>query len=291
MWPAQLAGAENQFPKIFEGSEERALNLPYDVPANEFLNMADRKFSGSRGYGVFALDFLSRYDPDSLRYYLSANMPETRDSIWDWDDFIRRNNDELVATWGNLVNRTLTFAHKHWEGKLPSPDKLRPADEALLAKVEGGFESVGKELEAVRLRAGLEEAFRIAREVNVYLDSQAPWSEIKEDKQEAARTIFTAAKAIDNLKILLAPFLPHSSERLHKILGYEGSLFGKQYVEEVKDALGKHNALRYEGKAVEGKWEASALESGRAINEPNALFKKLDTTLAEEEWARLEQTD
>ena len=289
MWPAQLAGAGETFVKLFEGKEGKGLNLPYDVPANEFLNMENRKISGSRNWGVWVLDFLSRYDPDSLRYYLTANMPETRDSNWDWDDFVRRNNDELVATWGNLVNRTLSFAYKHWEGHIPEPGKLRKADSDLLEKIEAGFETVGAELEKVRLRPAMEEAFRLAREVNIYLDTQAPWTEIKDDKEAAGKTIFTAIKAIDNLKILLSPILPHTSEQLHKILGYEQALFGQQYTQEISDSLGKHSALSYKSDQASGSWAASQLEGGQAFNEPKPLYKKLDPEVADQERDRLSQ--
>jgi methionyl-tRNA synthetase len=121
LWPAELAGAGEQFAQIFEGKAGKPLNLPYDVPANEFLNMEDRKLSGSRNWAVWANEFLERYDPDPLRFYLTVNMPETSDSNWDWDDFVRRNNNELVATWGNLANRVLSFSYKHWDGHVPNP--------------------------------------------------------------------------------------------------------------------------------------------------------------------------
>ena len=117
IWPAQLTGAGEEFSRLM-GDTPHKLNLPYDVPANEFMNLESQKISGSHNWAVWALDFLSRYDPDPLRYYLTVNMPESKDTDWDWDDFFHRNNDELVATWGNLVNRVLAFTYKHWEGVL-----------------------------------------------------------------------------------------------------------------------------------------------------------------------------
>jgi methionyl-tRNA synthetase len=287
MWPAQLIGSGEGFAQIFEGKAGKALNLPYDVPANEFLNMEDRKISGSRNWGVWGLDFLSRYDPDPLRYYLTVNMPETSDANWDWDDFVRRNNNELVATWGNLANRVLSFAYRNWDGKVPQPGDLRAADKALLATVEAGFDSVGKLLESVKLRAALSEAMRLAAEVNRYLDEQAPWSQVKTDKEAAAQTIYTALKAIDNLKIMLAPFLPHTCEALHQTLGYFAPLFGEQYTELLSDNLGEHEALRYRAAAIPAAWQPSQLEGGRALREPKPLFKKLEPAIADEERARL----
>ncbi len=287
LWPAELIGAGAQFAQIFEGTADKPLNLPYDVPANEFLNMEDRKISGSRNWAVWALDALERYDPDPLRYYLTVNMPETSDSNWDWDEFVARNNNELVATWGNLANRVLSFAHKHWEGQVPDPGDLRPADEAVLAKVEAGFESVGDLIESAKLRAALNAAMRLASEVNKYLDDQAPWSQVKEHKAEAAKTIFTAIKAIDSLKLLLAPFLPHTSEALHQILGYKEPLFGRQYTEALEDSFGIHTALRYDGAQASGAWAPSQLEAGRSFNAPTPLYKKLDPEVTEQERERL----
>ncbi|MQC26318.1 MAG: methionine--tRNA ligase [Chloroflexi bacterium] len=287
MWPAQLAGVGEQFTRIFANETGKPLNLPYDVPANEFLNMGDRKISGSQNWGVWVLDFLTRYDPDALRYYITVNMPETRDANWDWDDFVARNNNELVANWGNLVNRTLSFAHKHWNGHFPDAGDLRPQDKALLKKIEAGFESVAAELEAVHLRAALNEAFRLATETNKYLEDQAPWTQIKTDKPAAGQTIFTAIKAIDNLKLLLAPFLPHTAEQLHHILGYKQPLFGEQYTQSVSDDLGERIALRYKTGAAIGAWLPSQLQPGKFFNPPVPLFKKLEPEIADQERARL----
>jgi methionyl-tRNA synthetase len=216
LWPAELMGAGVEFLKIFAEDEE-PLTLPYDVPANQFMNLEGQKISGSRNWAVWGRDALTRYDPDALRYYLTVNMPELKDSDWDWADFVARNNNELVATWGNLVNRVLSFAYKHWEGHVPdvSAEDLRPIDQNLLSTVEKGFETVGKELAAVRLRSALGEAMKLATAVNQYLDQTSPWSELKRDKTEAARTIYTALRAIDSLKIIFAPFLPFTAEKLH----------------------------------------------------------------------------
>jgi methionyl-tRNA synthetase len=288
IWPAQLAGAGEAFGRILLEREDTHLTLPFDVPANEFMNLEGRKISGSRNWAVWGLDFLSRYDPDPLRYYLTANMPESKDTDWDWEDFLRRNNDELVATWGNLANRILSFAYKHWEGYAPEPGELRPADREILAAVEAGFASVGEHLEAVRLRAALGEAMRLAGEANKYIDRAAPWFEIKNDKQAAATTIYTALRVIDNLKTLLAPFLPFTCERLHTYLGYTTPLFGEQYIEEVKDRLGTHLGLRYRPPGEGGgSWQASRLEAGRALAQPAPLFRKLEASIVAEERGRL----
>jgi methionyl-tRNA synthetase len=287
IWPAELAGAGGTFDAHYDQGKEEPFVLPYDVPANEFLNLEGKKISGSRNWAVWGLDFLTRYDPDSLRYYLTSVMPETRDADWDWDEFYHRNNDELVATWGNLANRVLSFAYKHWEGVVPEPGELTQEDHDLLKAVEKGFEIVGAEIEAVRLRSALAEAMRLASEVNKYLDTSAPWKVIKEDKAAAGRAIFVAMKAIDSLKMLFAPFLPFTSNALHHYLGYDGQLFGRQYTETFEDAVGTHEALLYDPSEAIGKWEKSDLQPGKAFRKPEPLFKKLDINIVEEERQRL----
>jgi methionyl-tRNA synthetase len=287
IWPAQLIGAGKAFGEIFGTDEPEELVLPYDVPANEFMNLEGQKISGSRNWAVWGLDFLSRYDPDPLRYYLTVNMPENRDTDWDWADFQSRNNNELVATWGNLANRVLSFAYKHWEGHVPSPGELRHADLEILKLVEDGFQTVGEQINAVRLRGAISEAMRLASEVNKYLDQAAPWFEIKNDKAAAATTVYTALRAIDSLKTLLAPFLPFSSERLHTYFGYSQPLFGEQGLETRSDELGEHQVLRYYPEKGHGRWEPSQLPPGQALSQPAPLFKKLDESIVEEERSRM----
>jgi methionyl-tRNA synthetase len=289
MWPAELMGAGAEFLKIFAG-ESKPLTLPYDVPANQFMNLEGQKISGSRNWAVWGREAVTRYDPDALRYYLTVNMPELKDSDWDWADFLARNNNELVATWGNLVNRVLSFAYKHWEGHVPDVDvnALRDIDKQLLETIDNGFNAVGTELEAVRLRSALSEAMKLATAVNQYIDQTSPWSEVKKDKSEAAKTIYTALRAIDSLKVLFAPFLPFTSENLHQYLGYDTPLFGEQYIEEVEDSLGVHKVLRYrDTNALEPKWNPSQLEPNQVLRQPSPLFKKLEESVIEEERARL----
>ncbi len=287
IWPAELIGVGARFDELMNSLPPERMMLPYDVPANEFMNMEGKKISGSRNWGVWGRDFLERYDPDPLRYYLTVNMPESKDTDWDWEDFLRRNNDELVATWGNLANRVLAFTYKNWDGLVPDPGELTDPDAALLAMVEGGFETVGRELDAVHLRAALGEAMRLATEVNRYLDHAAPWIAIKTDKAAAARSVYTALKAIDSLKVMLAPFLPFTSQRLHIFFGYTEPLFGKQGLETHADDLGEHTVLRYYPDGATGKWEPSQLEPGRKLQKPEPLFKKLDVSIVEAERARL----
>ena len=290
LWPAELMGVGSAFMELF-ANDEVPLILPFDVPANQFMNLEGEKISGSRNWAVWGRDALTRFDPDALRYYLTVNMPEAKDSDWDWSEFVARNNNELVATWGNLANRVLSFCYKNWDGCVPDVDvdSLRDIDRDLLALIESGFSTVGAELEAVRLRIALSEAMKLATAVNQYLDQTAPWSAIKTDREAASKTIYTALRAIDSLKVLFSPFLPFTSERLHGFFGYETPLFGEQYTEEVADSLGTHNVLRYRdvSRTDRPTWRPSELQPGKKLNQPGPLFKKLEEKVAEEERARL----
>ncbi len=285
IWPAELMGVT----RLYEEDPARQLNLPYDVPANEFMNIESRQFSKSRHWAVWLPDILERYDPDAVRFYVASIMPETRDSDFSWEDFVSRNNNELVATWGNLVNRMLGFAYRRFGGQVPEPGDLRPADQALIQEAERAFESVGGHLAACQFRAGLGEALALARAVNKYLDEQAPWFEIKTDRQQAAKTVYTTLRTIDNLKILLAPFLPFSSERLHGYLGYPGRLFGEVTIRGYEEETRGHEAIAYEPEGATGRWAPSQLSPGQKLREPAPLFKKLDVELADLERDRLGQ--
>ncbi len=283
IWPGELMATG----RLYEDDLTRAFNLPYDVPANEYLNMEGQKLSTSRNWAVWAPDLLERYDPDPVRYYLNAIAPETRDTDCTWQGFVRRNNDELVAAWGNLVNRMLGFAYRHFEGQVPSPAVLDDADRDILAKAEAGYQTVGELIESVRLKAAQEEAMRIARAANVYLDHKAPWFEIKEDRETAATTVYVVLRVIDNLKGLFAPFLPFSSQRLHQMLGYDSHLFGRQYTQTFSENERSHTALCYDEGQAAGSWRPSQLSAGQRLRKPAPLFKKLDDDTAEKEVARL----
>jgi methionyl-tRNA synthetase len=285
IWQAELLGVG----RIYEQDDTKQLNLPYDVPANEFMNVEGAQFSKSRYWAVWLPDILERFDPDAIRFYVASVLPETRDSDFSWEDFVRRNNDVLVATWGNLANRVLSFAYKHWEGVVPEPGDLQPEDRALLSEVESGFEQVGELIEQVRLRQALQETLRLAREVNGYLD-RAPWfSVIKDDKTAAATTVYTALRAIDSLKLLFSPFLPFSSEKLHKSLGYDTPLFGDLEISSYEEDQRSHEALTYDPDLATGRWVASELKPGQRLQKPKPLYRKLDEDVIEREKARLGQ--
>jgi methionyl-tRNA synthetase len=283
IWPAQLMGTE----RLYEEDADKQLNLPWNVPANEFVNMEQRKVSGSRNWAVWVDDFLTRYDPDPLRYYMTVIAPETRDSDFTWEGFLHRNNDELVATWGNLVNRVLSFAYKNFERHVPEPGELDAEDMAVLAKMEAAFEPLAELYEVCRFKTALGETMALARELNVYLDTKAPWFQIKEDRAAAGTTIYVALRAIASLKTLFAPVLPFSSEQLHAMLGYGGSVFGEQRIKEFRESEKTHLALTFDAQALTESWSPSQLPPGQALQKPRPLFKKLDEDIVEQELARL----
>lgn len=252
------------------------MNLPYDVPANEYLNMKGRKFSKSRGNIVAILDVLERYQPDAWRFALTAIGPEGGDVDFTWDDFVERVNGELVKNWGNLANRMLSFAFKRFEGRVPTPGELTDADRTLLEDIKHGFETVGAHFAAVRLRAAVAELLRLSSRGNQYITEQAPFTVIKTDPARAATIAYVTLQAIDWLRLLWAPILPHSSQKLHELLGHEGQLFGRQYTENARDARGEHLVLRYDHAGAVGTWKPATLEPGQPLREPATLFEMLD---------------
>lgn len=283
IWPAQLIGVE----RLDEADAPATLNLPYDVPANQFMNIEGQKFSKSNNWAIWVPDILERYQPDAIRYYIAATFPESADADFSWDGFLSRVNGELVAAWGNLVNRMLTFAYKRFDGKVPEYDVLTDADREIIELSEKGFEEVGALLEKVRLREALSATFGIVRAANGYIDRRAPWKSIKEDAQDAARAVYTVLRVIDNLKTILAPFLPHTAQQLHEYLGYEGQIFGNLDILEFAETTRNHKALVYDKANAIGTWTKSELAQGQPLREPLALFVKLDPSIVEAERAYL----
>ena len=249
MWPAMLMA--------YGG-----LNLPYDVPANEFLTIEGRKLSTSRGWAIWLPDYLERYEPDPLRYALAANMPETGDSDFSWHEFLRRNNNELVATYGNLVHRVLTFAQRNFDGVVPASGQLDKASQGLLHRAEVTLGTVDGLLCRCEFKRAIKEAMSLAQEANRYLDEQAPWKTIKTEADTSAKSVYTVLSVLAALKTVFYPFLPFSSEKLHSFLGFEGT---------VEDAG----------------WKIQFLPPGQKLRPPEPLFVKLEEDIVGRESSRL----
>jgi methionyl-tRNA synthetase len=283
IWPSMLMGYGSGGEV---GGGRGDLELPDNIAASEFLTMEGRKFSSSRGVVIYVNDFLARYEPDPLRYFLTAAGPETQDTDFTWAEFVRRTNDELVATWGNLVNRTLANAHRTF-GAVPEPGELTAPDRDVLAEVEAGFETVGSLIDAASLKAALAEAMRLAARVNVYVSEQAPWALVRTDRERAATVLHVALRCIDSLKTLLAPFLPFSSQTVHELLGHEGWLSGPLEFREADEDDASHTVLTGDYERWVGRWAPSELPPGRPLPEPRPLYRKLDPAIVDEELRRL----
>jgi methionyl-tRNA synthetase len=251
LWPAMLMGYGR-------------LNLPYDVPANEYLNLEGMKFTKSRNWAVWLPEYLDRFEPDALRYVVAAIMPETSDADFSWREYLRRNNDELVATYGNLVHRVLTISYRNFERAVPQPGPLDAQCQELLEEARRRFDEVGAAIEACRFRAGLGAAMGLAQSANRFLDQRAPWQAVKTDKQGAATTLWTALSVINGLRVMTYPYLPFTSEKLHQMLKRPG---------HVQDAGWS--------------WDPQELRPGQPLGEPQPLFAKLEEAVIAEEAARL----
>jgi methionyl-tRNA synthetase len=287
IWPAQLLGygAGGEL-----GAGRGELQLPYDIASSEFLTMEGKQFSTSRGVVIHVGDFLSRYDPDPLRYFLTAAGPETQDTDFTWAEFVRRNNDELLANWGNLVNRTLTSAHKNF-GEVPTPGELTATDQEVLEAVEAGFATVGDLIERARFKAALAETMRLASLLNQYVSDEAPWAAIKVDRGRAATVLYVVLRGIDSLKVLFTPFLPFTSQVLHELLGYDDVIAGPLTYDEVHEEGGEpYTVLTGDYETWAGRWQPSELEPGQRLREPRPLFVKLaPNQVVEDELARMER--
>ncbi len=210
IWPAMLMG--------YGG-----LNLPTDVPANHYVTFATEKASASRGVGMSMGWYLDRLEPDAIRYALASILPEQNDTDLSDGDIIRRVNDELVATWGNLVNRALTMTVASFDGVVLEPGPLTESDTGLIAEVDAALVDVGRRIEAVELRAALRRAMEAAAAANAYLNAEEPWKRVKTDRERAGTVLNTAVQAISGIRIALSPFLPFSTASLGEMLSLEPS--------------------------------------------------------------------
>jgi methionyl-tRNA synthetase len=247
IWPAML---------MAEGSFE----LPWQVVANSFLNIkfpgqAEQKISKSRGAAVWIEDYLQSFEPDPLRYYLTAIAPETQRTAFDLDDFVARNNGELVNALGNFVHRALTFVERYFGGRVPEPGARGDLDREHLALGARKTLQVGEHLDGFRFRAALGEVMALARASNVYFDAKRPWQQRKDDLAACATTMNVCLQTVHTLAVLMAPFLPHSAARCRAMLGLP---------------------------PAPAAWADAGVElpAGQALGAPAVLFKKIETESA-----------
>ncbi len=289
IWPAELLAYAGRGERGGEPGTYGVLALPTQVVASEFMTMEGKQLSSSRGHVIFVGDVLARYGPDPLRYFICAAGPETQDADFTWAEFVQRNNSELVAGWGNLVNRTATMIHKN-VGQIPEPGALQPVDEALLETVRAAFATVGDLLARQRLRAGIAEVMRVVGEANAYVSATEPFKLKGEDQRERLHTVLhTLAQAVSDLNTLMAPFLPHAANRVHTVLGGEGELLPMPRVDQVRDlddpARG-YPVITGDYSATP-RWESRPVVAGTPIAAPKPVFVKLDPSVVQDEVDRM----
>jgi methionyl-tRNA synthetase len=292
IWPAELLAYNGQGDKGGTTHALGELNLPTEVVSSEFLTMEGKKFSSSRKIVIYVRDLLKRYQPDAFRYFVAVAGPESQDSDFSWAEFVRRTNDELVAGWGNLVNRTATLIHKNF-GEVPAAVELGDSETAILEAVATGFETVGDLIGTHRQKAAIGEAMRLVGEVNKYVSDTEPWKLAKDpaDRERLATVLHVMAQAVHDLNLLLSPFLPFSANEIDRTFGGAGTLAPLPRVEEVDD-------LDLEGRSypvITGDysevpaWGSRPVPVGATVAKPSPVFVKLDTAIVEEELARLGQ--
>lgn len=248
-----------------EGRSDEIYVLPDNVPANEFLNLEGKKLSTSRNYAVWLNEYLEKFEPDPLRYALASILPETKDTDFSWKEFQARNNNELADILGNFVNRTLTFAKKNFDNRVPERFELEEIDKELIAKLKEHVDKIANNYENFRIRDGVFETMNLARFANKYFNDTEPWRMIKENPRRASTTINLCLQLVRALAILFEPVLPFSSRKIWEMLN-------------LKDDI------------VKAGWDSAAellLEAGHQLGEPKILFRKIEDAEIEDEIRKL----
>ena len=289
IWPAELLAHNGKGDKGGAPGRFGELKLPTEVVSSEFLTMEGRKFSSSKGVVIYVRDMLERYQPDALRYYICAAGPENQDADFTWEDFVTRTNNELVAGWGNLVNRTAAMIAKN-VGEVPTAGDLEETDEQLLSAIRKGFDTVGHLIETHHQRAAIAEAMRLVGEANRYVSETQPFKLKAPEERERLQTVLhVLAQAVTDLNTMLAPFLPFSANAVEKALGGDRVVAPLPRIDEVEDLDGGpgYPVITGDYSGVPA-WEHRPVTVGVPVAKPTPVFVKLDPAIAEEELERLE---
>ncbi|MDA8437409.1 MAG: methionine--tRNA ligase [Propionibacterium sp.] len=280
IWPGILLGADGEGAKGGTPSEWLGrLDLPTEVVSSEFLTMRGSKVASSRGASIFVGDFLREFGPDALRYFIAVAGPENQDADFTWDEFIRRNNFELANEWGNLVNRSISMAHKN-VGAIPTPGEFTDADTALLRASRAAFAVVGEYLGLCKFKAAISEAMRIVSLANKYLSDQEPWK-LKDDPSRRDTVLFVALQVVSDCNVMLTPFLPHAAQKVWEALGNTGVWAAQPQLVEVTEGETVYPVLQGDYTSQQARWESIPIEAGTPLDKPTPLFRKLDESLAE----------
>lgn len=287
IWPAILLGANGAGPKGGENSEILGqLQLPTEVVSSEFLTMRGSKVDTSHGHVIYVRDFLRDFGADALRYYIAVAGPENQDTDFTWDEFVRRNNNELANDWGNLVNRTISMAFKNC-GEIPEAGELNDVDIELLEKSKQAFETVGKLLDECKFKNAANAAMAVVALANKYISEQEPWK-LKDDPQRRNTILHVGLQVVSDCNTLLTPFLPHSCQKIYQMLGGEGVWAAMPQIVEVSEEGGQEYPILTGDYANEAAiWQSRPIKVGTKLAKPTPLFAKLDDSLAEKgpEWA------
>ena len=299
IWPAELLGYDGRGERGGTPGDLGTLNLPTEVVSSEFLTMEGKKFSSSHGIVIYVRDFLTRYQADALRYFICAAGPETADADFTWAEFVRRTNGELVAGWGNLVNRTATMIHKRF-GEIPRPAELHDVDRGLLDAVEAGFVDVGGLIARHRQKAALAEVMRLVGEANKYIADTEPFKLKGEEGDPARRRLstilHTLAQVVVDLNLMLSPFLPHAANDVDRVMGGAGDVAPMPEIREVDEldpeVLPEAFAGRTGYPIITGDytaapaWGRREVVAGTPVAKPSPVFVKLDESIVDEELSR-----
>ena len=298
IWPAELLGYDGRGERGGTPGELGALNLPTEVVSSEFLTMEGKKFSSSHGIVIYVRDFLSRYQADALRYFICAAGPEAADADFTWAEFVRRTNGELVAGWGNLVNRTATMIHKRF-GRVPAPGEPQAVDAALLDSIEAGFAAVGGLIARHRQKAALAEAMRLVGEANKYIADTEPFKLKGQDpatQERLATVLHTLAQAVADLNLMLSPFLPHAANDVDRAMGGAGAIAPMPEIREADELDPDVLPEAFDGRTgypiIAGDyttapaWGRHDIVVGTPVARPRPVFVKLDEAIVDQELAR-----
>lgn len=280
IWPGILLGANGQGSRGGQPSDYGELDLPTEIVSSEFLTMSGSKFASSRGHVIYVRDFLAEFGPDALRYYVAVAGPENHDTDFTWDEFVRRINFELANEWGNLVNRSVSMAHKNC-GAIPAASELTPTDTALLEASRAAFDTVGKLWEQCKFKAATSEVMRIVGLANKYISESEPWK-LKSDPARRDTILHVALQVVADCNTMFTPLLPHASQKVFEAIGGEGTWAAQPHLVEVsQDDGADYPVLTGDYTTQKARWASIPVVVGTPLSKPTPIFRKLDEKLGQ----------
>ena len=305
IWPAELLGYAGKGAKGGQLHAYGELNLPTEIVSSEYLTMSGSKFSSSKGVVIYVKDFLKEFGPDALRYFIAVAGPENNDTDFTWDEFVRRINNELANGWGNLVNRTVSMAHKNF-GEVPAPAALEQADKDILSLAEETFDTAAEFLEQSKFKQAMTAIMHVVGEANAYVAAMEPWKLAKDETQRErlATVLWTALQVVSDCNVMLTPFLPFTAQKVHETLGREGVWAAQPRIEDVVDDMPvelvgvnlppenhPYPIITGDYSAQQAAWKRFDIVPGTTLQKPKPLVAKLDPELAETgpEWAPVQK--